>query len=375
MRNILFLACAAALLFAAAAGCALRWRTKRRPKRAWILLSLALAAAVLLRWMFPAWSFPETTGPWKAVSAACTYTDENRPDPYREDGSARWLNTVFWYPDAYPEDPHSCPLVVFSHGAFGVKESNTSLYRELASHGYVVCAVDHTYHCLSTQGPDGKKVPMSPGYRRQVLSANDRSEKGRAELVSLFGEWMDLRMGDINFIIDTVKAKARNGDPGEGGVYLLTDPEKIAVIGHSLGGAAALGVGRLRGDIGGVIALEAPFMADVLGVKEGGFVFRADPYPVPLLSVYTDSSWALLPRSPQYALNYAMLNDRSDRTEDLYVRGAGHLSLTDLAFSSPPLCLLFGQNLLFDGARFVQTSNGTYLSFLDACFRRGPEGG
>ncbi|MBQ5851909.1 MAG: hypothetical protein IIW54_14020, partial [Lachnospiraceae bacterium] len=30
------------------------------------------------------------------------------------------------------------PLVVFSHGAFGYYESNTSTYMELASNGYVV---------------------------------------------------------------------------------------------------------------------------------------------------------------------------------------------------------------------------------------------
>jgi hypothetical protein len=44
-------------------------------------------------------------------------------------------------------------------------------------------------------------------------------------------------------------------------------------MGHSLGGSAVLGIGRQRADIHIVIALEAPFLYDIVGVDEGKFIF------------------------------------------------------------------------------------------------------
>ena len=69
--------------------------------------------------------------------------------------------------------------------------------------------------------------------------------------------------------------------------------------------------------------------------------------------------------SPQYAQNYAVLNDPSDRTEELYVQGAGHMPLTGLALSMPPLCIAFGQDLLLDVDKYLQTIHQRYLAFFD----------
>jgi predicted dienelactone hydrolase len=38
-------------------------------------------------------------------------------------------------------------VVVFSHGAFGVRNSNTTTFLELASRGFIVASIDHPYHC------------------------------------------------------------------------------------------------------------------------------------------------------------------------------------------------------------------------------------
>ena len=40
----------------------------------------------------------------------------------------------------------SCPVVLFSHGAFGYYQSNISTYMELASNGYVVISLDIGQH-------------------------------------------------------------------------------------------------------------------------------------------------------------------------------------------------------------------------------------
>ncbi len=369
MRNLVFLAAVTVLL--ALSVVSILKKAKGRVKALQVAGFLALAAAAVYWWFNPSWAYPEPTGPYAVEAVGSTYTDNNHPETYAADGSNRWLNVAFWYPSDYAGGAHTLPLIVFSHGSFGVKESNESLFRELASHGYVVCSMDHTYQCLGTTSSGGKKVGMDRAYMKQVLSSSDKSAEKRQELAQLFSEWMAIRMGDIAFVLDTVKACADSDDTSLNGVYQLIDTSKIGVMGHSLGGSAALGIGRARGDIDAVVALEAPFMYDVKGVENGAFVWEDAPYPVPVLNVYTDSSWDKLSTSPQYAQNYAVLNDGSDMTCDIYVKGAGHMTLTDLTYSRPPLCLLFGQNLFFDTAYHAQKLNGTYLDFFNCTLKDG----
>ncbi len=368
MRNLFYIAAIALLLIVMGFGI-FRKRMKARSRAILIIGSFALAIAAFACWTSPRWEYPETTGPYEPAFVRCTYTDESRVELYESDGSHRWLNLDIWYPKDFTGEKNTCPVVVFSHGSFGVKESNVSLCRELASNGYLVCAIDHTYQCLSTTDAGGRKIKMDKGYRRQILRASDSSEESRTELYGLFREWMDIRMGDIHFVLDTILARAAAGDTGDGGVYLLADASRIGVIGHSLGGAAALGMGRARDDVRAVIALEAPFMYDVEGVTADGFSFNREPYPAAVLNVYTDSSWNLLGDSPQYAQNNAMRSDQSDTTEDYYVKGAGHMTLTDLALSKPPLCLTFGQDLFFHADACIRTVIQQYLDFLNRCLK------
>jgi len=61
------------------------------------------------------------------------------------------VNVGFWYPK---ETAGTYPLLFFSHGTFGIKDSNNSAFEELASHGYVVCSVDHPGHSFYTKSAD-----------------------------------------------------------------------------------------------------------------------------------------------------------------------------------------------------------------------------
>jgi dienelactone hydrolase len=203
--------------------------------------------------IFPQYKAVKPTGKYQVSTVNYLYTDTKRVETYTNTGEDRKLNVEMWYPK---NADVKCPLIVFSHGAFGMKTSNKSLYNELASHGYVVCSIDHTYQCLYTKGEDGHTILMDTGYMKEVEAEDSQSDIQQS--YKYYQKWMKVRTGDINFVIDHILAEVKNNDADM--VYKLVDKSKIGVIGHSLGGSAALGIGRMREDVSAVIALESPFM-------------------------------------------------------------------------------------------------------------------
>ena len=63
-----------------------------------------------------------------------------------------------------------------------------------------------------------------------------------ADRIQARAEVDELRTADINFVLDTILAHAK--DTGSDAVYQLIDTEKIGLIGHSLGGEASAQVGQ-----------------------------------------------------------------------------------------------------------------------------------
>jgi predicted dienelactone hydrolase len=55
-----------------------------------------------------------------------------------------------------------CPLVVLSPGFTSPRSTLTALAEDLASHGYVVAGIDHTYESYATAFPDGRSPPAWP---------------------------------------------------------------------------------------------------------------------------------------------------------------------------------------------------------------------
>jgi dienelactone hydrolase len=54
------------------------------------------------------------------------------------------------------------PVVIYSHGLAGTRETSSQIAEELASHGYVVVALDHT-DCWGMEFPDGRYLRGSTG--------------------------------------------------------------------------------------------------------------------------------------------------------------------------------------------------------------------
>ena len=87
------------------------------------LLAAAVFAVMLPRILFPEYESPAVTGEYAVATAEYTWVDESRIETYTDTGEKRRLTVKIWY-QLDPE--HSCPLVVFSHGAYGVIDRNYS---------------------------------------------------------------------------------------------------------------------------------------------------------------------------------------------------------------------------------------------------------
>ena len=327
-------------------------------------MTVLMFAAALPAIIFPQYNMVETSGEYQVATATYAYTDMNRIETFTDTGACRKLNVKMWYPE---NTETQCPLIVFSHGGISSKSSNESLYHELASNGYVVCSIDHTYHCLSTTDEDGHTTWIDNDYMHELFVEDAKSD--RQQSYEYYQKWMKIRTGDISFVIDHILQEAENDEADT--AYRLINTARIGVMGHSAGGSAALGIGRMRDDVSAVIALESPFMCDIRGVEDGEFVFVDEIYPVPVLNVYSDSSWSHLAEWPQYAENHALLSDTDATAFNVHISGVGHFSLTDLALASPLLTRIFnGQKSTTDPRYCLRMINKVCLEFFD-CYLKG----
>ena len=201
-----------------------------------VLIGLVLVPAFI----FPQHKLPKVTGPHAVATALYTYTDPSRIETFVPAGGQRSVNVEFWYP---ADGGGRYPLVVFSHGAFGVKTSNTSTFTELASNGYVVCSIDHPYHSLFTRGDDGRLVRVDPAFFQQVLDMNG-GKYTDAETFPMWQEWLGLRTDDINFVLDTIKTNAATS----------SSDAALSVDRHDPDRADGAFPGRLIGRTGGASA-------------------------------------------------------------------------------------------------------------------------
>jgi dienelactone hydrolase len=139
----------------------------------------------------------------------------------------------------------SLPLVVLSPGFTDSRSALTALAEDLASHGYVVAGIDHTYESFGTAFPDGR---VTTCLARQAPQ-RDRWEKVVAG-----------RAADVSFVLGELTG-AHPPWPGAA----LIDPSRLAMAGHSIGGAAAmLADSRIRAGIDMDGATVAPIPDDGL---------------------------------------------------------------------------------------------------------------
>lgn len=194
-----------------------------------LLLTLTVVVTLVPVLLFPQFRLPRVTGPYVVTTATYSYMDKNRIEEFTDQKDKRSVNVEFWYPE---QADVTYPLLVFSHGAFGIKASNTSTFTELASHGYFVVSIDHPYHSFYTVSEDGKVVTINPEYMQEVNNANKDGVYSLGEFYELTQKWMKLRTDDMSFVMDTILEQA---EQKKDSVYGRIDTQKIGVFGHSMG--------------------------------------------------------------------------------------------------------------------------------------------
>jgi dienelactone hydrolase len=329
---------------------------------------------------------PEPTGPYPAGTAAVWLTDTSRPDPWVSEVHARELMVSLWYP-AVPSDgrrarymtpaeselqltsrgitgvppealsmvetnavsdarpagrQHSLPLVVLSPGFNNSRSALTALAEDLASHGYVVAGIDHTYESYATAFPDGRVT---------TCLARDAPRRDRKEEVAAG------RAADVCFVLDELTG-ARPAWPDAG----LIDPSRMAMAGHSAGGAATIAAmladPRIRAGI------------DMDGSTAGSIPDEGLARPFLFLgkqSNYTPGSggavitwerdWKLLTGWKRW----------------LVVAGAVHASFTDLVLLADQVGIDIGTGTGLSGARSLDITRAYVRAFFDQHLRGMPQ--
>ena len=376
----------AILLVIAALAMPAKRNQESRPKKP----GAAVASCVLCILFFglllvPAFLFTDynglpVSGQYQVGESSAILIDSSRTDPFEQDGSFREVPVHFYYP-ADAAGGERFPLVVFSHGAFGYYQSNTSTYMELASNGYVVAALDHPHHAFFTRDTEGKTVLADMDFISTAMNLNSMDD--REVQYALYRDWMALRTADMNFAVDEIKTAAQTGAADEswyisekdGGaiqtVLGMTDVSRIGLMGHSMGGATAVQLGRERSDINAVIDLDGTMLGEYIGVENGEMLVRDDPYTVPVLDL---NNWESYNNNEEYIARgfpYPNVEVVGHAAEGFSVgiRDSRHMDFTDLPLLSPFLGKMLGS-----GERSTEETmtivNSLVLSFFN-CYLKG----
>jgi len=208
---------------------------------------------------------PSPTGTSNVGTRMMDLVDVTRNDPYLANGTKRELLVRFWYPASISQGckpaeyttlrvwnyfsqlggiplpkvrTNSClnapitdgahSIVVFTHGYTGTSTDYTFLFEDLASRGYVVASVNHTYEATAVEFPDGRLVKSVFGSH---LGNTVRSDE---EAVSFA---VSVRLSDLKFVVNELE---RLNASAESPFVGKLDMSRVALAGHSLGGLTAI---------------------------------------------------------------------------------------------------------------------------------------
>jgi dienelactone hydrolase len=143
------------------------------------------------------------------------------------------------------------PVIVFSHGMNSTRTRYTAFFEELASRGFVVAAVEHTYWNTGTVFADGTVVTESSGMPGRTELSSDEIDQMMAAGVAVMA-------ADDAFVVDRLRELAGGrprGNPFAGHLDLT----RVGAFGHSMGGMAATMACLDYSAFAACLSLDGPF--------------------------------------------------------------------------------------------------------------------
>jgi dienelactone hydrolase len=282
---------------------------------------------------------PSVTGANRVGTRIIDLVDPNRIDPFATNGLNRELLVRLWYPASANQNckladytsprvwnffaeltglplpsvtANSCldapiadgehPVVVFTHGYTGTFTDYTFLLEDLASRGYVVVSIDHTYEATAVEFPDRRFVKSVVGSHLDNTWRTDDQTLASA---------LSVRLDDVKFVIDELERLNMSSGNAFTGRLDLT---RLALTGHSLGGLTAwFGVQR-----------DSRFRAAIL----------LDPYlpDMPLGSTETPVMLLTMGREQRNEDECQLWSDLLGPRLAVNLRGAEHVTPSDLVW-------------------------------------------
>lgn len=358
----------------------------------WVLLAGAFGAGTV----FPMFQFPNPTGPYAVGTEIRQLVDWNRKETLGGvPGRPRELMIQIWYPAKVPSEAkpmhyipderlvrswrdshltsvrtHSFlnapvapaappfPVVIFSPSWQGERNQNTFQVEELASHGFVVVGIDHTYSTSVTLFPDGRVVRTPPMAFRDLSS--EEALRGSFQLSE---KLIHIRARDIEFVAGKLNHLGSAGSPD-----LLDgrlDLDRAGVFGFSFGGGAAAQA----------CWMDKHFKAgiDMAGAMFGEAATSGIEQPFLFFDEGDDVPWADFKSSNPVKRRYAGAEKRDFDVENnalekhggyrVRILGTEHINFTDTALFSP-VRYLSGAGRI-DPRRAMHVINAYTLAFFE----------
>ena len=367
------------------------------PTTASYMTVILLAVSTALPGLLPVPAITKPSGSLEVGTTIFELTDESRKEIYSGKDEARSFMVQVWYPTnplpenkkapwmsrsdvyaptissflnmpnffldhlalaktpAYMDAPiaetsTAFPVILFSHGWNGFNAQNSEQMILLASRGYVVAAINHTYGAVATVFPDGRIAYNNP----QALPEGAPDAEYEIAARKLVDQWAH----DLGYTLDHLNR--RNNETGDS-FYSKLDFERIGVYGHSTGGGAAIqfcGTDSRCKALLGMDPFMRPVSAQVIenGVSQPSFFMFSQ-------------GWAELVDSKNNQLFDLFRPNVTDSKGAISINGTKHYDFSDLPLLSP-IAPQLGLKGPLNGPRVTEIVNAYLIDFFELTLNR-----
>jgi len=222
------------------------------------------------------------------------------------------------------------PVLLFNPAWTGQRTQNTNQVEDLASHGFVVVAIDHTYNSGPTAFPDGRVIGLQ--HDRDIDNFNGVTLQ---QQIAYGDAEVHVQADDDILALDYLAKAAEEADSPW---FHRVDTNNAGAFGHSFGGAVSAQASYQDPRIKAAINLDGWVFGDVAthGLEKP-FMIMYEDYPAPTQSQLnsSDHQTRLYAELCVLDLNHMMRTLQQNSGYLLKLLGSRHNNFRDRALYSP----------------------------------------